>query len=108
MFDALVTGDEIKRAKPDPETYFKILKKLKVSKKEAVVFESSVPGTNSSIKAGVDTCVIWDGSLEKRHFSEKVLGFTTDFTPYPGNLDQTHEEYIATSVRDVLEDKEHQ
>jgi beta-phosphoglucomutase-like phosphatase (HAD superfamily) len=108
LFDALITGDEIKKSKPDPETYSKILKKLNVSKKEALVFESSVPGTNSSIKAGIDTSVIWDGDIEKRYFSEKVLDFTTDFTSYPGNLDQTHEEYIATSVKEAFEEKQQQ
>jgi beta-phosphoglucomutase-like phosphatase (HAD superfamily) len=108
LFDALVTGDDIKRAKPNPETYSKILKRLKVSKKEALVFESSVPGTKSSIKAGIDTCVIWDGDFEERQFSEKVLEFTSDFTSYPGNLDQTHEEYIATSVKEAFEEKRQQ
>ena len=76
-------------------------KKAKRIKKEHWCLKAQ-SGTNSSIKAGIDTSVIWDGDIEKRYFSEKVLDFTTDFTSYPGNLDQTHEEYIATSVKKLL------
>ncbi len=108
IFDAEIFGDDVKKLKPHPEIYKKILRLLKVSPKETIVFEDSIPGVKSAVEAKIDTFVIWDGVTRKSLFEDKVFDFSRDFIPYPGTLDETHEEYIMKSYTQALENKERQ
>ncbi len=53
FFDALTTGKDVKKNKPDPEIYLKSAEKLGVSPKECLVFEDSVYGVESAKSAGM-------------------------------------------------------
>lgn len=103
VFDVEVFADDVRRPKPNPEIYKKALKLLKVRSKETICFEDSIPGAKSSVEAGIDTIVIWDGETRKSFFGDKILDFSMDFTPYPGNLDETHIEYVVRSYKDAVE-----
>lgn len=105
IFDTVVCVDDVREPKPSPKMYKRALKNLKVRPKETISFESSVPGVGAANKAKVDVCVIWNTYARKSLFGDSVKEFTIDFTPYPENLDETHEEYIARSVRGAVEDK---
>jgi HAD superfamily hydrolase (TIGR01509 family) len=54
-FDALVTAEDVKAAKPDPEPYLTALEKLGADPGEALAFEDSVSGIRSAVGAGVRT-----------------------------------------------------
>jgi len=51
-FDAVVTGDEVSRGKPDPEPYATACRRLGVHPAEAVVIEDAVNGVRSAEAAG--------------------------------------------------------
>jgi len=52
-FDFIITRDDVNNAKPDPEIYLKMLEKLKVNKKEAIIIEDSVSGIKAALAAGI-------------------------------------------------------
>lgn len=61
-FDAVISGDDIKRNKPDPEIYLKAAETLNESIKDCLVVEDSINGVISGHDAGAS-----------------VLGITTTF-----------------------------
>lgn len=60
FFDVIVTGDEIKNGKPDPEIYLKTLEKLGESADNCFAFEDSEYGIKSATSAGIKTYYIKD------------------------------------------------
>lgn len=52
MFDAVVTGDMVSHSKPDPEPYLLGAKAIGVSPESCYVFEDSISGIESGIRAG--------------------------------------------------------
>lgn len=57
-FDAVVTGDQVSRGKPDPEAYLEAARRLGVDPARAVAIEDSPTGATSSTAAGVPTLVV--------------------------------------------------
>lgn len=54
-FDIIVTNDDVKRSKPDPECYNLCRKQLGLEKEECLVFEDTVNGLKAAKAAGL-TC----------------------------------------------------
>jgi HAD superfamily hydrolase (TIGR01509 family) len=54
-FEALVLGEDLPRAKPDPLPYLEALSRLGVAAKRAMAFEDSKPGVTAALAAGVFT-----------------------------------------------------
>lgn len=52
-FDAIVDGNDVSRAKPDPEVFITAAKLLNVDPKACVVFEDSVAGVEAANLAGM-------------------------------------------------------
>ena len=55
-FDAVVTGDELKRGKPDPEAYFKATAKIGLKPDQCLVVEDSDNGIRAALSAGCQVC----------------------------------------------------
>lgn len=55
-FEVKVTGDQIQKGKPDPETYLKVAELLELEPQECVVLEDAETGIRSAKAAGM-TCV---------------------------------------------------
>lgn len=51
-FDVIVTGDEINRGKPDPETYLLVAQRLGVNASECLVFEDARTGVEAAKASG--------------------------------------------------------
>ena len=51
-FDVILTREDVKKPKPDPEAYLKAAKLLKVKAKNCVVIEDSIVGVESGKAAG--------------------------------------------------------
>ena len=51
-FDVVVSGDEVTRAKPDPEAYLQAARTLGVEVTQCVAIEDSVPGLTAAVSAG--------------------------------------------------------
>lgn len=56
-FRLSISGDEVERAKPDPEIYSAVATRLRVPPEDCVVIEDSMAGIESATKAGMST--IW-------------------------------------------------
>ena len=52
MFDSVVTGDMVSHSKPDPEPYLLGAKAIGVAPESCYVFEDSISGIESGIRAG--------------------------------------------------------
>lgn len=50
LFDIIISGDDVKHGKPDPEVYIKALEQLGIDGSEALIFEDSEPGIEAASK----------------------------------------------------------
>ncbi len=80
-FQALVSADDVKKSKPDPETYLKCAEALRISPANCVVFEDAPKGVDSGLNAGMK-CVVLTIIHEEHEFVSHpdILGFAKDFT----------------------------
>jgi beta-phosphoglucomutase len=53
LFDAVADGNNVKKAKPDPEVFLKAAEMLGVNPGNCVVFEDAVAGVQAAINAGM-------------------------------------------------------
>jgi putative hydrolase of the HAD superfamily len=58
FFDFIVSREDVKALKPDPEIYLLALKKLNLQAYEAIVIEDSPVGTKAAIAAGINCLVV--------------------------------------------------
>lgn len=80
-FDVLVSADDVKHSKPDPETYLKCAELLGVAPKDCLVFEDAPKGVESALNAGMDSVVI-TLMHEKEDFLQypNVISFINDYS----------------------------
>ncbi|WP_298155779.1 beta-phosphoglucomutase [Flavobacterium sp.] len=84
-FDAIVDGNDVTNAKPDPEVFVQAAKLLNARNEDSIVFEDSVAGIQAANTAGMTSIGIGEESiLHEAQFNFK------DFT------------HIETSFLDVL------
>lgn len=53
IFDAIITGEDLKGGKPDPEPFQKGLERLNLKPSQAIIVENSPLGIESALRAGV-------------------------------------------------------
>jgi len=77
-FDAVVTADEVMRAKPAPDIYLLAAKKLGVRPSECVAIEDAAPGVESAKGAGMKVIGVTTGSSSRADLAsaraDKVIG----------------------------------
>ncbi|MFI5133484.1 MAG: HAD family hydrolase [Chitinophagales bacterium] len=79
-FDVLVSADDVKNSKPDPETWLKCAEELKIQPGECIVFEDSPKGVESALNAGMQAIVITNmHTKEEFEGYPNVTGFINDF-----------------------------
>ena len=74
-FAAIVDGNDVTKAKPDPEVFLVAAKKLDMSPVDCVVFEDSVAGVEAANLAGMTSVGIGDRKI--LHKADYIFG---DFT----------------------------
>ena len=74
-FDAIVDGNDVSNAKPDPEVFLQAAKLLGISNENAIVFEDSVAGIQAANRAKMTSIGI--GNKEILHEADFVF---EDFT----------------------------
>ena len=79
-FDAIVSADDVKQSKPDPETWVKCLERLKLQPADCLVFEDSPKGAESALNAGLK-CIIITTLHDRSEFDlyKNVIAFINDF-----------------------------
>ncbi len=60
LFDAVVTGNDISRSKPDPEVFLISAERLGVSPERCLVFEDAYSGIEAAINAGMHAVGVGD------------------------------------------------
>jgi beta-phosphoglucomutase len=70
LFDAVVTGDRVRRGKPHPEPYRVAARRLGVSPRRTLVVENAPYGIRSARRAQAGVVVALASSLPPRHLSE--------------------------------------
>ncbi|MDB5013056.1 MAG: HAD-superfamily hydrolase [Daejeonella sp.] len=78
---AIVSADDVKDSKPDPETFLKAAELLGVDPSNCIVFEDAPKGVESAQNAGMK-CVVLTTMHEEHEFSQydNVLIFVKDYT----------------------------
>lgn len=66
LFDFLITGDEVHRAKPHPDPYLAPMRHLNLTPDECVVVENAPLGLESARNAGM-TCVAVETTLDRSY-----------------------------------------
>lgn len=61
-FEVIITRDDVNKVKPAPDLYLKAIKALNISSEEALAFEDSLNGLQSTVAAGLK-CVIVPNSV---------------------------------------------
>lgn len=62
MFDAIVDGLKVSKAKPDPEVFLIAAQELGLSPEECIVFEDAIAGVEAAHNAGVRVIGVGDAS----------------------------------------------
>jgi beta-phosphoglucomutase len=70
LFDVIVTGDDTKKGKPDPDPYLKAIEKIGVDRLDCVVVENAPLGIRSAKAAGVDYVIALATTLEPSYLRE--------------------------------------
>ena len=79
-FDAIVSADDVKKSKPDAETYLKCAKMLGINPAECIVFEDSPKGVESAANAGMKSVVITTMSTAEEFTQyNNVLQYISDY-----------------------------
>jgi HAD superfamily hydrolase (TIGR01509 family) len=80
-FKAIVSADDVKKSKPDPETYQKAAALLQLEPHDCLVFEDAPKGVEAAFRAGMECFVIT--TMHKRdefmNYSN-ILHFIQDYT----------------------------
>lgn len=66
LFEATVTGDDVREGKPSPEPFLKALRRLRIAAGEALVIENSPFGITAAKRAGL-SCIAMETSLPRRY-----------------------------------------
>jgi len=83
LFDAIVDGTDVSKAKPDPEVFLKACDLLDMPSKNAIVFEDSISGVQAANNAGM----ISIGLGEVKNLSEADEVFES-FLEMPANYQE--------------------
>ncbi|WP_046368142.1 HAD family hydrolase [Flavihumibacter petaseus] len=84
-FDTVVSADDVKISKPDPETYLECATRLGLQPEDCVVFEDAPKGVEAAANAGMKAIVLTT-LHEPDEFSayKNILLFTSDYTSLLG------------------------
>ena len=72
LFDAIIDGTKVSKAKPDPEVFLKGAEELNVAPAECVVFEDAIAGVEAAINGGMK--VVGIGSPKVLVGADLVVG----------------------------------
>lgn len=80
-FQSIVSADNVKHSKPDPETYLKAAAALGLEPASCLVFEDAPKGVEAAANAGMN-CVVLTTMHTKEEFGaySNILAFIADYT----------------------------
>jgi beta-phosphoglucomutase len=63
FFDAVIDGNKVSRAKPDPEVFLKGAEAVKTNPNECIVFEDALAGIEAAKNAGMIAVGVGDSNI---------------------------------------------
>ncbi|GAA0546800.1 HAD family hydrolase [Chitinophaga japonensis] len=80
-FKAIVSADNVKHSKPDPETYLKAAALLNMDPEQCIVFEDAPKGVEAAANAGMH-CVVLTTMHTREEFAaySNIIDFVDDYT----------------------------
>ena len=60
LFEVILTGEDVKNGKPDPEIYLTAAERLEVFPEDCIVFEDVLMGVLAGKNAGMSVCAVYD------------------------------------------------
>lgn len=80
-FNAIVDGNAVTKAKPDPEVFLKAAEAIQISPEDCVVFEDAVAGIQAANSAGMVSIGIGDEAVlfEAHYIFKDFTQISTDF-----------------------------
>jgi len=85
-FDTIVTADDVKNAKPEPDIYLKVLANLDVAPQNALVLEDSNNGVVASHRAGIRVIAVPNEVHSRSGFLASHRHHSQPRSPQPGRL----------------------
>ena len=81
LFNAIVDGNDVTNAKPDPEVFIRADQMLGLPSNGAIVFEDSVAGVQAANNAGMVSIGIGDAAVlhEAQYIFKDFTEITSDF-----------------------------
>lgn len=76
-FDAITTGDEVLKGKPNPDIYLLTAQKMNVKPEDCLVFEDVPMGILAGKRAGMEVCAVDDEM--SRHLDDSKKELADDF-----------------------------
>lgn len=58
LFDDIITGEDIKNTKPDPEGFLKAINKYNAKPEDVIIFEDSLVGVEAARKTGASVYIV--------------------------------------------------
>lgn len=73
-FTLVYTREDVRKMKPDPEVYLRIMRELNVSAEECLVFEDSLVGIEAAKNAGIEAAAVYDkySDREREQINERA------------------------------------
>lgn len=96
-FDYIITKDDVKKQKPDPEMHISIMNKFGLDSKECLLFEDSLIGVTAGFKAKIDTAIIYDkySDIDRDKINELA---TYQFDNYKQIISNINEEKVLKKI----------
>ncbi len=84
VFEVIITGDDIKKGKPDPEIFLLAAERLRLPPHDCLVIEDSENGVTAAKSAGMRCIAVTNGLNSNTDFSKAdlVLNSLEDVYPY--------------------------
>lgn len=78
-FGALVSADDVKKSKPDTETFLQCAEKLHIAPVDCIVFEDSPKGVEAATKAGMKSVVITTMHTKEEFYDDNIIYFIENY-----------------------------
>ena len=88
FFSIILTKDDVKETKPNPEVHFKILEQLALRPGDCIIVEDSAIGVEAAKQAGIDAAAIYDkySDYDREEITEKSLRLFNDYQEMLGYI----------------------
>lgn len=86
----VVTGDDVKEAKPSPDIYRQALELACVNPEEAVVIEDSVSGAVAGMRAGIEVLIVNNDELRDQFYCTSFKKLLESLNEHDGYMPQEH------------------